>query len=239
MQSRDRKSAARAGPVAVAILTVLATVAYPSAAADNQPGAWLVMSTTDTLGGSGTRWRYWFDAQARYFDPGSGAAQYLVRPALGYELDGGATVWIGYARFRLRTAGGNYFDEDRLWQQANWKPTPLGAGDLSIRVRLEQRSVSRGDDLGVSLRLMGKYVQPLRDAGRPDLVLAIEPFFDLVDTDWGGSARLSQNRVFVGIGHRFNDSARLETGYMNQYLWVDSGENRSNHLAILNFRLSF
>ena len=86
---------------------------------------------------------------------------------------------------------------------------------------------------------MGKYVQPLGDTGRTDLVVAVEPFLDLVDTDWGGSARLSQNRVLVGLGRRLNESVRLEAGYMNQFLIRDIGENRSNHLAILNFRVSF
>lgn len=239
MRSHFSGNTAGFGRLIVVALALSLALASPAHATENDPGAWLVVSTSDTLGSGDTRWRYWFDAQARYFDIGSGISQYLVRPAVGYTLDTGATVWFGYARFRSRTRSGDYFDEDRFWQQVNWKSRPLGNGDVSFRVRLEQRSVSRGDDLGITLRLMGKYVRPLGDAGRTDMVLAIEPFFNLVDTDWGGSARLSQNRVFAGFGQRLSQSVRLEAGYMNQFLWVDNGEDRNNHLAILNFRISF
>ena len=223
----------------LAALAVLPVLAAPAHSTDSDPAVWLIASTADALGDDGTRWRYSVDAQARYFDPGSGAAQYLLRPAVGYELDNGMTLWAGYARFRSRTQNGDYFDEDRFWQQVGWKPRPLGDGALSFRARLEERSVSRGDDLGITLRVMARYVQPIGTSGRTDFVFALEPFYDFVDTDWGGSSRLSQNRTFVGIGQRLNPSLRLETGYMNQYIRVDSGEDRSNHVLVLNFRLSF
>ena len=42
-----------------------------------------------------------------------------------------------------------------------------------------------------------------------------------------------------GIGRRLSESVRLEAGYMNQYLWIDEGEDRSNYLAVLNFRILF
>ena len=215
------------------------TPVMPAMATESDPGAWLVVASSDSLGDEGSRWRYWVDAQARYFDLGSGIAQYLLRPAVGYQLNDEMTAWFGYARFRTRSRSGDYFDEDRFWQQLSWSGPQLGPGKLSLRVRLEQRSVSRGEDVGVTLRLMGKYVQPIGKSGRTDLVLAAEPFFSLADTDWGGRARVSQNRVFLGFGQRLSKSIRLEAGYMNQYFWNDNAEDLDNHLAILNFRVAF
>ncbi len=234
--------ARRTSPLPLLVLSAsfLLLLASPaSRATENLPGAWLVMATSDVLGTDGSRWRYWLDAQARYFDIGSGTAQYLLRPAVGYDLGNGMSAWLGYARFRSRTAGGIYFDEDRLWQQLSWNGRKRGPGTMSLRARLEQRSLSRGDDVGVTLRLMAKYVHALGGTSRTDLIFAVEPFLDLVDTDWGGSARLSQNRVFAGFGQGLGDSVRLEAGYMNQFFFADGGEDRSNHLAILNFRVSF
>jgi len=242
MNIRTDNFRAATGRPAIAVLAALAAILAidaPANATDDDPAVWLIASTADALSDDGTRWRYSVDAQARYFDPGSGVAQYLIRPAIGYELENGTTLWAGYARFRSRTQSGDYFDEDRFWQQVGWKARPLGDGALSFRVRLEERSVSRGDDLGITLRVMGRYVQPIGTSGRTEFVFALEPFYDLVDTDWGGSSRLSQNRTFFGIGQRLNESVRLETGYMNQFIWVDSGEDRSNHVLVLNFRLSF
>ena len=31
----------------------------------------------------------------------------------------------------------------------------------------------------------------------------------------------------------------LEAGYMNQFIWVDGGEDRVNHLATLHFKIAF
>ena len=106
-----------------------------------------------------------------------------------------------------------------------------------MRARLEQRSVDVGDDTAIVLRFMTKYVRPL--ANDKTLIVGLEPFLDLKDTDWGGESGLGQNRTFIGIGWRISDALNLETGYMNQYVWADSGEDRMNHLAILNLKAKF
>lgn len=185
------------------------------------------------------RWRYWFDAQARFFDPGSGANQYLVRPGIGYDLNDNVTVWAGYARFRTQSKSGDYADENRYWQQLTWTGARWDHGTLSMRVRLEQRSVSVGDDLGLVLRYMAKYTRPLDDTGKCDLIVALEPFFSLRETDWAGSSGLRQNRLAVGVAWKLSEKTSLETGYMNMYNWVDSGEDRMYHLGIVNLKMRF
>jgi hypothetical protein len=107
-----------------------------------------------------------------------------------------------------------------------------------MRARLEQRSVSVSNDTGLVLRLMAKYMRPIGSSGKTSLILGIEPFVDLRDTDWSGDAGLKQNRSTIGVGWQVSDALLLETSYMNQYIWRDSAEDRSNHLAVLNFRLT-
>lgn len=237
-----RNSITRSATSRVCLAIALSlTLMFPARATESAPGAWLIFSTTGPIhpDDSENRWRYWFDAQGRFFDFGSGATQYLVRPALGYQVNDRTSAWFGYARFRSRSASGAYSDENRYWQQLSWNAGEIGGGRLSLRARLEQRDVSRGDDMGVTLRLMGKYVRPLGKPSRPNLVLAVEPFINLRSTDWGASSGLAQNRVFAGLGLKLSDSVYLETGYMNQFIWVDGGQNRNNHLALANFRVSF
>ena len=84
---------------------------------------------------------------------------------------------------------------------------------------------------------MAKYVRPIGENGSTSLILAIEPFVDLRDTDWGGESGLSQNRVLIGFSRRFSDRLSIEAGYMNQYIWRDNAENRVNHLGVLNFKV--
>jgi len=74
-------------------------------------------------------------------------------------------------------------------------------------------------------------------AGGTYLTVALEPFVDLNDTDWGGDSGLAQNRASLGLGWRVSDKLTVEAGYMNQFIWVDGGENRLNNVGTLNFKV--
>lgn len=236
---RNDTCGARRRLILFAVLLGWTAAPRAALAVEDSPGAWLTVTTTDAFQGEedSGRWQYWFDAQARYFDIGSGINQYLVRPGIGYKLGGSMTAWLGYARFRTRNRAGNVTDENRYWQQLNWTVGRWLDGTVTMRARLEERSVSSGDDTGLVLRLSTKYVRPLRNAKETRLVVSLEPFVDLRNTDWGGQSGLGQNRAFVGIGWRLSKRISVEAGYMNQYVWVDNGEDLSNHFGVLNFRL--
>lgn len=220
-------------------ISICVGLPIPAAATEDNPGVWFTFSTTDTFqtDDGASRWRYWFDAQARYFDLGNGTDQYLVRPAIGYDINKNLTAWAGYARFHSRSQSGNSTYEDRYWQQLNWTAGRWNSGTFSMRARLEQRSVSTGDDVGLVLRFQTKYVRPIGNSNNRTLILNIEPFVDLKDTDWGGESGPGQNRTFIGMGWRASDNVTIEAGYMNQYIWVDRGEDRVNHLGVLSFKV--
>ena len=218
---------------------VVGTLSTPAHATESDEGIWTIFTSTDAFPASdgASRWHYWFDAQARYFDLGSGISQYLVRPGVGYEISGNLSAWVGYARLRARSRSGNVIDENRYWQQLSWTAGRWNNGTLSMRARLVQRSLSSGEDLGVVLRVLAKYVRPIGDDGKRYLSVGIEPFVDLKDTDWGGDSGLGQNRLSVGVGWRVSTKLTIEAGYMNQFAWVDSGEDRMNHLGVINFKM--
>ena len=223
------------------LVTAAAVVAPRSDALafESAPGAWAVVTLTDSFrnDGDASRWQYWVDAQARYFDLGSGINQWLLRPAIGYELRNGVRVWLGYARFRTRGGSGAVVNENRLWQQVDWTVGEWLGGRVTMRARLLERTVDVGDDTGLRLRYQTKYVRPF-DNGTKQFIVGLEPFFDLNDTDWGGKRGLVQNRLLVGIGWRANDHLALEAGYMNQILVVDNAPDLMNHLGVINFRFS-
>ena len=223
-----------------AIVVIACAVPSKAAATENDTGAWATGSLTDAFasGGSESRWRYWVDAQARYFDLGSGITQYVVRPAIGYDITGNVSGWLGYARVRASNRAGDVVHENRYWQQVDWAARSWLGGSVSMRTRLEQRSLSISDDVGLVLRHQVGFSRPLSDDGRRYLALSVEPFVDLVDTDWGGSAGMAQNRAFAGLGWRLTRELRFEAGYMNQYVWLDGRENLINHLLMLNFKLT-
>lgn len=222
------------------ILLAALAFAQPATATENDAGAWLTFATTDAFhtDSGDSRWRYWFDAQIRYFDIGSGINQYALRPAIGYRLQNNVNVWLGYARFRSRNRAGTVVDENRYWQQVDWTAGQWADGTVTMRTRLEQKDVSAGNDVGLVIRFLTKYVRPLGTSGQTKLVVAVEPFADLKDTDWGGDSGLAQNRAFLGLGWTLSNKVSLEAGYMNQYIWRDNASDINNHLAIFNFRVS-
>lgn len=225
--------------LAIAVTFILSPA--PTLATENDAGIWAIFTTTDAFqsGNEASRWHYWFDAQGRYFDIGSGINQWLLRPGIGYRLNDDVKVWLGYARIRSRNRAGDVADENRYWQQIDWAAGRWMGGSWSLRARLEQRSVGVGDDLGIVLRTMAKYTRPMSADGKTSLILALEPFVALTDTDWGGDAGLTQNRATIGLGWRLSDSLTIEGGYMNQHIWVDGAENRINHLGVVNFKVKF
>ena len=210
----------------------------PAAATTNDPGAWLIVSTSDAFqtANGPSRWRYSFDAQARYFDLGSGTDQFLLRPAIGYRFGNKLNAWLGYGRFQTTSAAGITVDENRYWQQLDWTVGHWKGGVLTMRARLEQRSLTAGDDIAVVLRLNAKYVRPFGENRTTSLILGLEPFFDLRHTDWGGASGINQNRVFVGISKKLGEHLTVETGYMNQLFFSDNGEDSDFHVGVFNFK---
>ena len=210
-------------------------------ATDDRPGIWTVFTATDTFPANTgkSRWSYWFDAQARFPDLGSGATQFLARPGIGYQQGKNLQMWAGYARIESENAAGFSRHENRYWQQLNWKAASALGGVFTMRMRLEERLVSTGNDTGLVLRFMTRYTRPIGAAGDKKLMISLEPFYDLNDTDWGGEAGFGQNRAVVGIGWKLNDRLSLSGSYMNQFVWRDSGEDISNHVAVLNFGFKF
>ena len=215
---------------AIALAAFGIAVAPAGALASNQhdAGIWLVLSTSGALGGNagGGPWRYWFDAHARFFELGSGTDQFLVRPAIGYAVAGNARLWLGYARVQTKNRANISFDEDRFWQQLDWRAGDWLGGAWTWRARLEQRSLSLGDDVGITLRMMARYTRPLDAAGTTSLIIGVEPFLDLRDTDWGASRGISQNRAHIGIGWR-PERADVDRGRLHEPAFLSRRQGRS------------
>ena len=227
--------------VSAAIFVLICLLPAAAQATEDDIGIWAIFSTTDAFDTESgpSRWRYWFDAQARYFDIGSGVNQYVLRPGVGYDISSNMSVWAGYGYFHSRSASGATITENRFWQQLSWNVARMGGGELSMRARLEERSLSSGDDLGLVLRYMAKYVKPIGESKGIDLIFSLEPFFKLNDTDWGGDTGLGQVRTVIGVGWKLTPKAGIETGYMNQYILRDNAGNLMNHIAVVNFKVKF
>jgi hypothetical protein len=229
--------------VALALSATGMLLATPCAAdegADHTTGVWMAVQASGDLGDRETsRWRFAIDAQARYFDLGSGVSQWLIRPAVGYSLGGHTRVWAGFGRFRVRDREGRSLYENRPWQQIDWQLPDVAGGRLQFRLRLEQRNLESADDTRWALRFLADYQRPVSLLGADRLILAVEPFFDLNRSDWGGGSGISQHRLVAGLAWPLRPGLDFEAGYMNQYFHAEEGLDRSNHLAVLRLRLRY
>lgn len=229
---QDKQKDWRAALLAAAVLACSTN----ALAADEATGIWVAGSLTGSVGDDRPRWLYAAEAHARYFDLGSGINQWLLRPAVGYRINKDFRGWVGYSRYRTRNRAGDVATENRYWQQLDWKAGRIGAGDISLRGRLEQRDISVSSETRHVARLMLKYSRPLADSMPQSLILSTEAYFDLNTTDWGGATGLAQYRLYGGVEWRLGPRTTLETGYLHQHIEVESGIDLVNHLGILVIR---
>lgn len=170
----------------------------------------------------------------------------LVRPTVGYQIQPGMTLGLGYGwtpnwskpnlPFSART------DEHRIFQQWQYEfPAFQGQLKLQFRSRLEERFRPRvNSDTGFRFRQLAKASIPLND--RFLLAAWDEIFFGLNKTGWGQNAGFDQNRAFLGVGYWLVPSnLRMELGYFNQYISRprNADGNLMTHATMLNTYVSW
>ncbi|MEO1251588.1 MAG: DUF2490 domain-containing protein [Pseudomonadota bacterium] len=171
----------------------------------------------------------WFDGHARFRDNTTDLGVTIIRPALGWRVNPNLDVWAGYARVVSRGEDRPDIEENRFWQQATYPLPELLGGRLGGRSRLEQRFRETGNDTGWRFRQFVRWERPI---GESDIsvVLWDELFLNLNDADWGQDGGFDQNRLFVGAAWHLTDSARIETGYLNNILNIPGAtEDQMNH----------
>ena len=206
-------------------------------------GAWFSVNTQGKCKpcDEESKLRWWFDGHLRYLDDSDGFNQSIFRPGIGYQLTPNTNAWIGYAWINELPANGNpVFDENRIWQQLLWSKK-LDQQTLFARSRLEQRFVETGSDTGWRVRQFVKMDRPLHEESPVSFVAWGEVFFDLNETDWGQQGSFSQNRLFLGLGRKFDtpNSPKIEIGYLNQFIRRKSAGDSYNHILSVNWSWTF
>ena len=197
-------------------------------------GAWLNLTAEGNLTG---KLRWYMELQPRFKEEGREFGQYLVRPGLHYRLSDKLLIGGGYGYIRTRTDAG-YSDEDRIWQQAIYNTSLNNGIRFSSRSRLEQRSLDSGSDMGWRFRQLLRLSRPLSAWPSVSPVVWNEVFIGLNETDWAATKGFDQNRLFAGFAWQASQNARVEVGYLNQYVRGNT-QNSMNHVLSTGLFLSF
>lgn len=238
--SGDRMSLRIIG-ACVLVVSALLTGSSTAHAQSTDEGLWSALFLQGRIGDaeSESKWRWWFDGHARFFDESDGFATSIVRPGIGYDLTENLTAWAGYAWIRNDTPAGD-FDEQRFWQQLTWS-ADFDWGTIMLRPRTELRFSDQGGVRGLRVRQFARWTKRVHEESRFSFRVWDEVFVELNDTDWGQDAGLRQNRAFAGLGYQLNASgtALVEFGYLNQHLFRESARDSSNHILSVSFAINF
>lgn len=216
-------------PIAVLGASTLASRTVLAADASHQ--TWTQVTLHKALD---AKWLLYFDANGRFYDDFD-AAQVLLRPGIARRLTDTLTVYLAYAWTPAWSDDGDLTDEHRIWQQLAFSPARLGAAAFYSRTRVEERFRS-DSTVGLRFRQLGRVI--FRFGGRMGLSAWDEIFVDLNAATDASGARwqrlgLRQNRFFIGPTVDLTNAARLELGYMNQY--VDTTTiDQLRHIVALN-----
>jgi len=225
-----------------AVLFVLAVAVLPPADLHAQTltdeRVWFSLPVQGPIGSDHSPWRWSMDLVLRSRDGLDELDTATVRPAGFYNLSSRASVGGGYALVTAFPAVGEALTEHRLFGHFTWNQ-PGAFGTLSLRTRLENRSIETNDGSIGRFRQQVRFSHPISKGGRLAIVGADEILVHLNDTSRLAKG-VEQNRAFAGISHALTPSTRLEVGYLNQYYPGHRGANpRMNHVLSTSVGLSF
>lgn len=182
-------------------------IAAPAWAQQQDTQAWeqlnLVVPVTSTV-------RVTLEEIARTSDRQSGIYTTEFGVLLGWRVADGVELGIGYRRVGFYNAN-TAPDENRLRQQI-----VLTRGRFAGRLRLDERFVAGGGEVGFRFRPLLRYNLPLAGT-RVTPFVSHESFILPNSTRWGQRAGYERMRNIAGVSFPLGKALTADVGYLNQY----------------------
>lgn len=156
------------------------------------------------------------ELSARLQDDASRIVTTVFRPTLGYKVNDELTLHIGYARQTTINVGTPNVNENRFFQQTNWRIGKIGKATVNSRTRIELRTIEGAAGSGWRVRERLQLQIPLKAKGT-NLILSSEVLVGLNSTAWGAISGFDQMRNFVGVSVPLSKTFSLETGFQHRY----------------------
>lgn len=220
------------------LVCAVATVLAPTAAfADIDPQQWFGLSATVKLD---RHWRVSEELVSRFSDKREGLYEIESNTLVGYALNDHVTIWAGYTHDPQYLGGDFTVMERRGRQQVTFDNVArvLG-GNLSFRLRAEERWREGIDGTAYRLRPYVKFALPFHKGSRTSLVLSHESFVDLNATPFQRREGEERMRNLVAISTKLDKHTTAEFGYLNQQSLVDTGEAEDDHVASVSLAFAF
>ncbi len=198
---------------------------------DSSLGNWLIYFGDKKIN---KQWNWHHEAQYRNYNAIGDLEQLLLRTGLGYNLeDNNNNLLLGYAYIHSR----NYIpnseykfrtNEHRLYQQFITRQN-FDRVFLQHRYRIEQRFFEQ--DFSLRFRYFLSINIPLNQKSMLDNTLYFSMYNEIFLNAEGDV--FDRNRLYGGLGFRFNSHVKLELGYMNQFL-PNRSRDQINFITFIN-----
>jgi hypothetical protein len=189
------------------VIAALGMVASPAHAQQEDEQIWLQINTNVPLA-KGVR--ITLEQIARGSERQNGLYQTEFGGLLGIRVRDGIELGFGYRKVGAHN-GNTGADEDRLRQQV------VGTfGRFTTRFRVDERFNPRGSEIGVRIRPLIRYNQPLSNT-RLALFVSHESFFLPNSTVWGQRSGYERVRNIAGVAVPIGSQVVADIGYLNQY----------------------
>ena len=220
------------------LMTAMAALALPVAAhASEDEQLWTTASATVKLS---DKWRFSQEVIARFSNDRDGLYEVEMNSLIGYKLNKQVTVWAGYTHDPNYNAGHFAVMEHRGRQQVTFDNIlKIGPGQLSARLRLEERWREGVDGTAWRFRPYVKYVLPFKEGSKTALVLSHESFIDLNTTNFQRVEGEERMRNLIAITTPVAKNVNLEVGYLHQHGFRPHADDPNDNVASLSLGFSF
>lgn len=186
----------------------------------------------------GAPWHWTVETLARSRNGIDDLDSFGLRGYLTRDVSARSTVGGGYGLALSYPAIGRDLTEHRFFGQYGFR-LPVSGGTLSFRTRIEDRWIL--DDTGHVWRFRQqiRFTHPFREGSQWSIVGFGEIFVHLNSSNRYVKG-VDQVRGFGGVGFRFSARARMEAGYLNQFIpGPGIAPDRMNHVLSTSLQLLF
>lgn len=196
-------------------------------------GNWLIYIGNKKINNN---WNWHNEVQYRNYNAIGDLEQLLIRTGFGYNLsENNNNILAGYGFIQSENYGANStsktaVQEHRIYQQFTTKQK-FGRITWQHRYRFEQRFIEQNFKMRFRYFLAATIALNKKELINNTVYLSVynELFVQPVTSSY-----FDRNRLYGGLGFKFNDLIRLEVGYMNQF-FQNGQRDQFNVFAYLNF----
>lgn len=197
-----------------------------SGAQQSDLGNWLIYFGNKQFN---EKWNLHHEIQYRNYNLIGDMEQLLIRTGIGYNIGSKSNLLVGYGYINSENYTGisnaqATVQEHRIYQQFITKQN-IGTVALQHRYRFEQRFIE--GDFRTRFRYFLGINIPFKESNY------YTSFYNEIFLNGDGNV-FDRNRIYSGIGYRFNSKVRFEFGYMSQ-VFQGFSRDQLNFMTFYNF----